>query len=96
VQEPDTDEQIEKDYRTAEAAAPHGQEAVRKAIQEISPGNPDWIQSGWDLIKARQETRPRFYYNREGRMFHWSAEEGVLRKVLYEAGQARLRTARGE
>jgi hypothetical protein len=74
--------QLEKNYRKMVAAAKDGAEAVRNAMEEISPGS-DWIGAARDLIRARQATIPRFQYDHpDGQTLPWSPEEGVLRKIL--------------
>lgn len=55
-------EQILSNYRKMMAAAPHGAEAVQKVMQEISPGNPDWVQAAWLLLQERKESIPHFIY----------------------------------
>jgi len=87
VAETTSGEPIEKSYQKLLTAAKDGPDAVRKAVEEISPGSPDWIEAAWDVILARQQDHPRFNYSDEetGATVHWPSDEGVLRKTLNAA-----------
>ena len=84
--EPITEETIEKDYRRMVVAAQEGPEAVQQVMQKISPGQ-DWIPAAWDLIKRRNQDRPRFTWQDPDTklLIHFSPKEKVLRRLLNQA-----------
>jgi len=53
---------VEANYRRALAATPEGAEAVRKIIEEITPGMRDWIRATWELLETRDKGQPKFLY----------------------------------
>lgn len=66
------------------AAGPQGAQAVQQAMQEISPGNSDWVEAASNLIEAWEAIRPRMMWEDPefGGTVCFPPAERPLRKVL--------------
>ena len=75
----------EDDYQRAIAISSQGEEAVRKLMAEISPGQ-DWVKAAGALIRKRSQHIPHFMYEDPefGGTVCFPPIERPLRRILHK------------